>query len=76
VDSFKLLARFILQGKGYKIQVTSLQTIFIASEIGLTKQSPEKRWFKRTAARFRHLEKFPNIRSLSEPSIMSLIPVI
>jgi hypothetical protein len=71
-----LLATLILQGKGYKIQVTSPQIIFIAFEIGLTKLSPEKRWFKRTAARFRHVEKFPNIRSLSEPNIMGLVPVI
>jgi hypothetical protein len=76
VDNFKLLARFILQGKGHKIQVTSLQTIFIAYEIGLTKLSPEKRWFKRTAATFRHVDKFPNIRSLFELSIMGLIPAI
>ena len=76
VDHFILLARSILQGKGYKIQITSPQTIFIAFEIGLTKLSPEKRWFKRTAARFRHVEKFPNIHSLCEPSIMGLIPVI
>jgi len=60
---FKPLARFILQGKGYEIQVTSSQTIFIAFKIGLTKLTSEKRWFKRTAARFRHVEKSPNIRS-------------
>jgi hypothetical protein len=41
VDNFKLFERFILQAKGYKIQATSLQTIFIAFKIGLTKLSPE-----------------------------------
>jgi hypothetical protein len=43
VGNFKLLARIILQGKVYKIQVTSSQTTFIALTIGLTKLTPEKR---------------------------------
>jgi hypothetical protein len=52
VENFKLFARFILQGKDHKIQVTSSRTIFIAFEIGLIKLSSEKRWFKLLAPEF------------------------